>query len=75
MPWPSQATCSARAKGRDPVGGATLVLHVFASPGQLWPTPMILVELFIVTLVTISVSCLENEICAHLGEQEGCKRL
>ena len=36
------------------MGGATLVLHVFASLGQLWPTPMILVGL-IVTLVTISV--------------------
>lgn len=48
--------CSARAKGRDPVGSATLALHVFASPRQLWSTPVILVGLLIVALVVIRVS-------------------
>lgn len=38
------------------MSATTLVLHVFASPGQLRPTPVILVGLLIVTLVTIQVS-------------------
>ena len=72
MPWPFQATCSARAKGEGPSGWChastprlcfswTTLAHTY-DPSGINSDPC-----------HHQCPCLENEICAHLENRRGAR--